>query len=341
MKIPPAQIENYIQKISAEKISGCLVFGPEISLVLHRFETIAKKISPNLSDVFLVTNLSKERLAEDKGILIDEFLSMSMLGGRRLILIKDGEAACAAALKLLFEDQNFFQKSENFILIQGGDLDKSSALRKVCEDNPHFAAIACYEDNDAVVKKYIFDELTRRRIKFNAQVVEMFLEKFGKDRQLIIMEMRKMITFLGEDKNLTTEVVERLTASESEISIAEFINNFAAKKFDLALLAAERLFRNGVDAITILRFLSNYLQKLHQAKAEIDSGISDFESAVKNQRLFFKVEGEFRKHLKGLSQKFLVKNLRDLEKLEIKIKSSGSNPKLEFIDFVQSFLRSK
>ncbi len=341
MKIPPAQIENYIQKISAEKIIGCLIFGPEAAVVSHRFDVIAKKISPNLSDVFLVTNISKERLAEDKGILIDEFLSMSMLGGRKLILIKDGEAASAAALKLLFEDQNFFQKSENFILIQGGDLDKSSALRKVCEDNPHFAAIACYEDNDAVIKKYISDELNRRRIKFNSQVVAMFLEKFGKDRQMILQEMRKMITFLGEDKNLTIEVVERLTASESEISIAEFINNFAAKKFDLALISAEKLFRNAIDAITILRFLSNYMQKLHQARVEIDSGMVDFESAVKNQRLFFKVEGEFRKHLKSLSQKFLVKNLRDLERLEIKIKSSGSNPRLEFIDFVQSLLRAK
>jgi DNA polymerase-3 subunit delta len=341
MKIPPFQIESFIQKIASDKIAGCLVFGPEINSVSYRFETIAKKITPDLSDVFLVANLSKERLAQDKGVLIDEFSAMSMLGGRRLIIVRDGDSACANALKLLFEDENFYKKSENFILIQAGDLDKSSALRKACEDNPHFAAIACYEDNDSVIKNYIADELRRRKLTFTPQVVEMFLDKFGKDRNLIILEMRKMILFMDGNRNLTPEIVERLSGSESEISISEFVNSFAAQKFEDALLAAEKLFREGNDAITILRFLSNYFQKLSAARLEIESGNSDFDSAVKNQRLFFKAETDFRKHLKQLSQKFLLKILRDLEQLEIKIKSSGSAPKLDFIEFVQGFLRAK
>jgi len=341
MKVPPFQIENYIQKIQNEKISGCLIFGPEAALISYRFEIIAKKIVPDLTDVFLVANLSKERLAQDKAVLLDEFYAMSMLGGRRLIIVKDADSACAAALKILLEDEEFYKKSENFILIQSGDLDKSSALRKICEDSPHFAAIACYEDNDAVIKKYIADELSRRKISFTPQIVEMFLEKFGKDRNLIILEMRKMITYMGGNRNLTPEIVERLSASESEISISEFVNDFAAQKYSEALLAAEKLFRDGIDAITILRFLSNYFQKLMSARADIDSGNADLETAVKNQRLFFKVENEFRKHLAKNSQKYLIKILQDLEKLEIKIKSTGSNPKLEFIDFVQGFLREK
>lgn len=339
MKIPPFQIENYISKIAGEKISGCLIFGPEIASVSYRYETIAKKIVSDLSDVFLVANLSKERLSNEKAILLDEFYALSMLGGRRLITIKDGDATCAAALKILFEDEEFYKKSDNFILIQAGDLDKSNALRKLCEESPHFAAIACYEDNDAVIKKYISDELSRRRLKFSPQVVDMFLEKFGKDRNLIILEMRKMILFLGDDKNLTPEVIERVSASEGEISITEFVNNFASQKYEDALLAVEKLFREGSDAITILRFLSNYFQKLTAARIDIDAGNVDMETAIKNQRLFFKVENEFRKHLGKNSQKYLIKILQDLEKLEVKIKSTGSNPKLEMIDFVQGFLR--
>lgn len=84
MKIPPFQIENYIQKIAAEKIAGCLLFGPEAALVNYRFNLIAKKIAPDLSDPFLVTNISKEKLVEDKAILGDEFFSYSMLGGRKI-----------------------------------------------------------------------------------------------------------------------------------------------------------------------------------------------------------------------------------------------------------------
>ena len=341
MKIPPFQIESYLQRIAGEKIAGCLLFGPESSVVSHRFDYIAKKISPNLSDPFLVANLSKERLSEDKGILADEFFSFSMLGGRKLILVKDCDVAAGAALKLLFEDRDFAAKSENFILVQAGDLDKGSALRKAAEDNPHFATIACYEDDERAIKKFIEIGLAKKQVKSNAETINLLFEKFGKNRQVILSELEKITLFLDAEKNLTPELVERLTASEAEITANEFVINFAAQKFDVALLQAEKLFKNGFEAVTLIRFLSNYLQKVYHAKVEVESQNSDFETAVKAQRLFFKTEIEFRKHLKILSLKFLVKNLQELENLEIKIKSGEMPPRLVFVGFVQDSLRQK
>jgi DNA polymerase-3 subunit delta len=338
MKIAPYQIESYIQKIANEKVAGCLLFGPEQSLVNYRFNVIAKKISPDLADPFLVSNLSKERISEDGGLVADEFFAMSMLGGRRLILIKDGDAKSAEALKSLFADSDFAKKSENFILIQAGNLDKSSALRKACEFNPSFATIACYEDNESTIKKFISDELVKRKIKFTAPVTLMILNKFGRNRALILSEIDKIVSFLGGETALSVEVVESLSSSESESSIDSFVTNFAAQKFALALLDAEKNFRNKIDPIMMIRFLSNYLQKLYCARVEIDSKTSNFEVAVKNQRLFFKVEIEFRKHLTQLSLSFLTKNLRNLEKLELKIKSGESSPRLLFTGFVQELM---
>jgi len=341
MKIPPFQIDNYIQKIAQEKICGCLIFGPESSVVNYRFDLIAKKISPDLADPFLVTNLSKERLSEDKGMLADEFFSMSMLGGRKLIIVKDADIPASAALKILFAEENFEKKSENFILIQAGDLDKSSALRKLAEDNPSFAVIACYEDDERAIKQFIASELVKRQIKFNVSVTELLLEKFGKNRQIILSEIEKILVYLGSEKNLTTEIVEKLIVSEAEISANELVMNFAAQKFNIALLQAEKLFCDGFESITLIRFLANYLQKLYHAKVEIESQSLDFEAAVKSQRLFFKTEIEFRKHLKALSLNFLIKILRELNELELKIKSGGLPPRLLFTSFIQSFVNKK
>jgi DNA polymerase-3 subunit delta len=339
MKIATAQIDSYISRIAAEKISGCLIFGPESSLVNYRFNEIAKKISPDLTDAFLVANISKERLAQDKAILADEFFSFSMLGGRKLIMIQDADIAATAALKILFEDRDFAKKSENFILIQGGDLDKSSALRKLCEDNFAFAAIACYEDNDFVIKKFIESELAKKQLKPAPQAVDLLFEKFGKNRQVILSELEKIAVFCGEGKILTTDLIEKITSSESEISANEFVLNFAAQKFDTALKQAERLFKNDFEPITLIRFLTNYLQKLYFAKTALESKEMDFESAVKSQWLFFKTEIEFRKHLKTLSLAFLTKNLSDLQKLELKIKSGLMPSKLLFASFIQGLVK--
>lgn len=341
MKIANAQIDSYIQRIAQEKIAGCLIYGPETSVVDYRFDLVAKKISPDLSDPFLVSNISKERLAEDKGLLSDEFFSLSMLGGRKLILVKNADIAAAAALKILFEEKDFTKKSENFILIHGGDLDKSSALRKAAEDNLHFATIACYEDDERTIKNFIAAQLSARQVKSTPQVLELLLEKFGKNRQIILSELEKILIFLGDSKELNLEIVNKLTASEAEISSNQFVMNFAAQKFDAALTQAEKLFKDGFEAITLIRFLSNYLQKLYHCKVELELQNSDFEEVVKSQRLFFKTEIEFRKHLGSSSLKFLTKNLQDLANLEIKIKSGAMPAKLAFLDLVQSSLLKK
>jgi DNA polymerase III delta subunit len=67
----------------------------------------------------------------------------------------------------------------------------------------------------------------------------------------------------------------------------------------------------------------------------IEGDDKDFDGAVKAQFLFFKIEVEFRRHLKNLSMNFLVKILSDLEKIEIKIKSTKMPPKLIFVSYIR------
>lgn len=339
MKIATFQIENYIQNIASEKIAGCLIFGPESSVVNYRFNLIAKKIVTDLSDPFLVTNISKERLSEDRGLIADEFFSLSFLGGRKLILVKENDANVLEALKSLFSEKDFSKKSENFILIQAGDLDKSSPLRKSCEDNPYFAAIACYEDDERTIKKFIENELAKNQVKSSFDTISYLFEKFGKNRQIIISELEKIILYLGDKKDLTIDIINKTTAAEAEVSAGEFITSFASQNFNTAIIQAEKLFKDGFEPITLIRFLSNYMQKLYQAKCDIESKTLDFETAVKSQRLFFKTEIEFRKNLKLLSLNFLIKNLKKLEELEIKIKTSSTSSRVLFTSFVQDFAK--
>ena len=87
MKIANYQIENYIQKIDKEKIAGCLLYGPNLVLSSYRLEMISKKIVSNLADPFLASILSEARCSEDQGSIADEFYSIPMFGGRKLIIL--------------------------------------------------------------------------------------------------------------------------------------------------------------------------------------------------------------------------------------------------------------
>jgi DNA polymerase III delta subunit len=113
------------------------------------------------------------------------------------------------------------------------------------------------------------------------------------------------------------------------------VNNFAAQNFKSSLISAEKLFKDGFEAITLIRFLTNYLQKLYISKINIKRG-TDFETEVKSQRLFFKQEMEFRKHLKTANFKFLIENLKALNELEIAVKTTNISGKILFSNFICS-----
>jgi len=335
MKIPSYKIDEYIKNIDKQKISGCLVFGPESSLIDFYSKQIALKIVPNISDPFLVANISKENMGENSTIILDEFFSLPMLGGRKIIWVNDSGVGVTHAIKSLINNDNFSNKSDNFILIQGRDLEKSNSLRKIFETNPNFAAIACFEEGDALIKKFIGDLLRQNNIKFSNDIIDFIFEKIGKKRDLIKNEIKKIVLFLGDEKELNLEKLEHLIVSQSESSANDFVQNFANKKYGTALFQAQKLINEGFSSIALIRFLTNYFSKLYSAKSDIENCNIDFESAVKKQRLFFKIEADFKRQLNNSSINNISYILSALQNLELSVKQGGLSGEFIFYKFLQ------
>lgn len=117
MKIAPYQIDAFIKSISQNNnLWGALIYGPESGLVSIRFSQIAKSIVSDLSDPFLVSNISKEQFSFDPAIMADEFFSIPMLGGRKLIMLEGAGNDLTSQLKIIF-DESKKPVGENFILI--------------------------------------------------------------------------------------------------------------------------------------------------------------------------------------------------------------------------------
>lgn len=338
MKIANAQIESYINKISEAKICGAMLFGFEQSLIDYRAKLISQKIVSDLSDPFLVSEISKERFVEDNSVLMDEFLSFSMLGGRKLIILRDLNSSAITALGKILKDSfsSPNQDSEqNFILIIAGNVDKNIALRKFIEDSPYFAAIACYEDSSQTITKFIEDKFRQNNINFEAGCAEYLMEQIGKNRQIIELEIAKIADFLEPNQKLTTSIISQTSALIAEAQSDEFINNFVSANFAQSLICGEDLLKNGFEAIGLMRFLSNYLIKLQTVKTAINQGLNQ-EFEIKAQRLFFKQEIEFRKHLKLIELKQIAFYLKKLAELELKIKTSNISGKFLLLSFLQA-----
>jgi DNA polymerase-3 subunit delta len=341
MKISSYQVENYIKKIADEKISGCLLYGPEPTITRFRFEIIAKKIVNDLTDPFLVSQLSSEKIKEDKAILTDEFYSIAMLGGRRLIMIKDCDAHTVQALKILLSDPQYGRKSENFILIQGGDMDKSSALRKLVEESQFLMAIPCYEEDATSLRKSVSELFVENDIMVEGEIINLMVKNFGKDRNLIVNEVSKIKNYLGDEKKLSLEIFKKITSSNQDENLQDFAVQFASKNYEWCFLRAEKAFEGGNESILLVRNLINYFSKLYNAKVSIENSGKSIEEAVKSAQIFYKIETDFRRNLQSLSLKFIAKSLQSFEKLEINLKKGNMSSRLVFLSYIRGYLIKK
>ncbi len=338
MKIAPYKIDSFINSLPDNKeIFGALIYGPESGLVSINTTKIANLIVPNSSDPFLISNIDVKQLEADNALIMDEFVSIPMLGGRKLIRVDNANNKITNSLKEIFgnnkKDGKFSKPTgENFILINAGQLEASSSLRKFAEINPHFASIACYEDNEMTIKNIIKERLAHYGLNVEEGVVDIIVNKFGKNRFIILNELEKLSIYMNNDKLVTRDIIQNVIADISQISINEFINSF----FDLNLQKSnyflEKLFSEKINAIAIIRFLSNYFIKLYTVQQNIANG-SNLEQEIKSQRIFFKQEPIFRKHLKIWNLSSIKTLLLKLQELEIKSKSSGSNPELLLSSF--------
>ena len=341
MKISSYQVENYIKKIADEKISGCLLYGPEPTITRFRFEVIAKKIVNDLTDPFLVSQLSSEKIKEDKAILTDEFYSIAMLGGRRLIMIKDCDVHTVQALKILLSDPQYGRKSDNFILIQGGDMDKSSALRKLVEESQFLMAIPCYEEDATSLRKSVSELFIENDIIVEGEIINLMVKNFGKDRNLIVNEVSKIKNYLGDEKKLSLEIFKKITSSNQDENLQDFAVQFASKNYEWCFLRAEKAFEGGNESILLVRNLINYFSKLYNAKVSIENSGKSIDDAVKSAQIFYKIEADFRRNLQSLSLKFIAKSLQSFEKLEINLKKGNMSPRLVFLSYIRGYLIKK
>lgn len=335
MKIANNQIENYIKNIDSAKIAGCLLYGAEESVIKRRFSDIAKKIVDDLSDDFLVSNISKERLSNDKSAIYDEFFSISMIGGRKLITIKEVDSNVSQIIKSLDEEKNLLSKSNNFILINGGDLDKNSAIRKIIERSPYFAALPCYEDSEFFVKKIISDSLNSYNIQYNSQIIDAIMQNSNKNTEIALQEIEKIAIYLDGKRDIKIDDLLKIIGLDQEVSVSSLINNFIKKDVDASIIDLEKLVKQGVEIIAIIRMMASYLQKLYFAKLQINNDLSNLLEVVRLQNIFFKDEDSFVKNLKLVNMDFLQKELKKIAILETKIKSQNISSRLLFTDFIR------
>ena len=324
MKLQGRAIDDFVRKPGAA-IRAVLIYGPDEGQVRERAGAIARAVVPDAADPFRIADLTQDTILSDPAALADEANSLSLMGGKRLIHVRDATDKLAPACAALVTDAS---GADCLAIVEAGDLNPRSALRKLFESEAALAALPCYVDDEKTLAALIRDTLRAERIAPEADAVAYLAQALIGDRALARRALEKLIVYIGPDAKTRTLSLEQAVEAVGDAGALE-LDDPARSAADgdraRADRAVRRLLEDGMVTVPILRSAQSYFRRLHLARGMMQDGHSvDAAMAALRPPVFFKQAPQFRRQLDRWTLPMLSTALTRLMECEAAAKRTGA-----------------
>jgi DNA polymerase-3 subunit delta len=319
VKLSAGQVEGFLRRPDPQ-IRAVLLFGPDAGLVRERADILARAVCPDLRDPFRVAELTAATLAADPARLADEAAQISLMGGRRVVRLRDAGDQQSPLLARFLADM----PGDALVIAEAGDLPGRSALRRAFDDSTQAAAIGCYPDNARDLAAVIRDTFAAQKIAISRDAVAFLVAHLGGDRLLTRAELEKLALYAGAGGRIELADAQAVISDSAALSLDDAV--LAAAEGDAAALdrALARVFQEGEAAVTIIRALLRHLHRLHVLAAQLAAGGS-IDNVIRSARppIFFKQQDSWRRQLQRWTEPRLREALDRVAVTEFSMKQTG------------------
>jgi DNA polymerase-3 subunit delta len=304
------------------RIRAVLVYGPDEGQVRERGEAIARRIVPDPHDAFRIAALTPESVTGNAAALVDEASALSMMGGRRIVTLRDATDKTTTACMALAKAGH---AGDSLVIVEAGDLTPRSSLRKLFENENTLAALACYADDERSLAGLIRDALAAERIAVEGDALAYLAQAMLGDRALARRGIEKLILFCGPNGRLSLDDAMAAIGDAGEVDLDDPVRAAADGNRRETDRAVQKLLDEGTSPVALLRAAQGYFRRLHIARSLVDGGAS-VDSALAGLRppVFFKQAPQFRSHLARWRQPMIAAALTRLVECEAAVKRTNS-----------------
>jgi DNA polymerase-3 subunit delta len=247
-----------------------LIYGPDAGLVRERAEALIRISVDNPADVFSLIRIDGDELSGNPYRLVEEANTMPMFGGRRAIWVKAGSRNIASAVEAVINAPS----PDCRVVIEAGELRKTSPLRALCEKARNVAVIACYADEARDVARIVDEELKTAGLTIAPDARAALMPFLGGDRQATRGELRKLALYVHGRDQVTVEDVLAVVADASAVALDNVLDAaFSGKPAEVEAHYAKAR-GEGAAPGAIISAALRHLSNLHRMRMTIEDGQS-------------------------------------------------------------------
>ncbi len=259
-----------------------LVYGPDAGLVSERADILAKKTGVDLSDPFSLIRIGADEAAADTARLASEAHTIAMFGGKRLIRISGHTRRdLARAVQPVLDTP----PADAIVIIEAGDLKKSSALRKQLEKNPQSLSIPCYQDDRSAINQLIDQEIIANGLKIDDETRRLLSSLLGADRMVSRAELTKLALYCQGRDQVGLEDVRAVVGDASKLVMDDVVDAAASGNLPGLQSGYPKAIAAGNAPDMILLATLRHFQMLQMARTRLEQKRQPAASIVKSPDL--------------------------------------------------------
>jgi DNA polymerase III subunit delta len=326
VKLTGAQVERFCKRPDPA-YPVILVHGVDEGLVRERIDRLIRTVLDDPKDPFRTSELSIDRVRGEPSCLADEARSLCLLGGRRVIRLRQATDQATAACRNLLS----LGTIEALVVIDAGELPATSSLRRLIEGAPNAAALACYRDEGQNLAAFVDQQLAERGLHLDADARAYVLDHVGADRGVTRAELDKLALYLGAGANgadsarrATLDDVAAVVGDSAALSLDDLVHGAALGQIAAVERCLERLLGEGEHPVRLVRAQANHFARLHRLAALIERG-EPVERVIERARppIHFRRKASVRAELRLWPAARSARVLARLLEAEIACKTTG------------------
>jgi DNA polymerase-3 subunit delta len=288
VKLAPAQIARFLRDPGECRV--VLLFGEDAGMIRDRAEALVRTVAGSLDDPFLVADLPREAIKT----LPDEAAGLSLLGGRRVVRVRDVTDAATDPVQALLKS-----RAPALVVLEGPTLASRSKLRTALDAASDGVAIACYPEEGRVLEETIRATLHSNAVGIDPDALSWLAQHLGADRASTRTELEKLALYVGPGNRADLDAAMTCVGDLAGLSLEDAL--FAATTGDVATAdrALEAAIAEGAGPVQVIRAALGHLQRLHRGRLAMDEQGLTAGDAVKTLRppVFYQRVGAFTRSL--------------------------------------------